>query len=495
MFQTYLFHSAEPKKPNEINKIINGMRVLDISKSDVDQICWKMLTGEHVSRKEKTQLNTLFNNIVQDLGMKIIIGTSLASSGEESAPLKGTYMFRYTMELIKNIYDSHVEMMKLPRQKRPSTLIYRCLHSENEDIRRKMTKILAIVLRHFKPQKETTSFEQFDCWKRIVSLNAETIQNFSHMNRMLTLDECQQIDLPVPEPLRIFSGRVRAVNAFSVRVLNTPYKPELDVYNSKSLAGSTFTHVAGSSERSQKTYSNKSVAMSLTDEMSRAIKYGVFYAQVIPLMIFIQVKPETTIKTTTVLEYGEFKTNKKYAQGQAYKIAEGHHEYIPLNVSVIAPSSIVDMRFLVMKSGPVFVCGPNLGPKYPKEFWVKGKNSVYVNKRHQDEARNAWRFKQRNDVSPPTPSSNTSTPRHSPKTKSLVNIDVVRPYRKPKVKDHVEIKWRMADKTFKWFKGTITKIDKEEFFVKHGKSVTKYNGNILEILSKNKYNEGWRFVK
>ena len=218
MFQTYLFHSAEPQKTNEIGKIISRMRALDISKSDVDRICWKMLTGEHVSRKERTQLNTLMNQIEQDLGMKIIIGTSLASSGEESAPLKGTYMFRYTMELIKNIYDSHVEMMKLPRQKRTSTLMYRCLHSENEDIRRKMTGNINYCLEAFQTPKKTTSFEQFACWKKLVSLNAETIQSFSHMHRMLTLDECQHIELPIPEPLRTFSGRVRAVNAFSVQV-------------------------------------------------------------------------------------------------------------------------------------------------------------------------------------------------------------------------------------------------------------------------------------
>lgn len=391
------------------------MNSIDITESDVDFICWKMLTGQYVSSREKTQLNTLFNNLKEDLAMKIIIGTSLASHGDDFAPLKGTYMFRYTMELIKNMHDAYEDMLKLPRKKRPSTLIYRCLHSANDYIRQKALSILAVVRRYFNPKKGDTSYEQFECWKRVVSLNAKTIHSFSRRHRMLTLEECQHIDVPIPEPLDTFSGRVRAVNAFSVRVLNTPNKDTLAKYNSKTLAASTFTHVAGSSERSQKTYSNKSVAMSLTDEMSRAIKYGVFYAQVIPIMIFVQVEPETTIKTTSVLDYGQIKTNneKRYAGGQAYKIAEGHHEYIPLDVSVISPASIVDMRFLAMKPGPVFVCGQDLGPNYPKEHWVKGTKTVYVNRNHQREATNARRFNKRNDVSPST--SRQTTPRQSPR--------------------------------------------------------------------------------
>lgn len=377
-----MYHSFQAKLHNfspsedEVDDIIERMRNLDVF--DVDKVCWKMLSGKRVSMQEKRQLTTLHKNIKTDTGMKIISGTALASYKDGTgSPLSGTYIFRYTMELIKNVYDSDHEdsgndilssLLKQPK-------IEPVLHT-----------ILNVVNEHYKPDEKLTSFEQFECWKQVVSLNAETIQSLSKPdNRILTLEECQHISVTVPNGLNNKRNVVRAVNAFSVRVLNTPYKKELDAYNDSSLSSVSFIHVAGSSERSQKPFSNKSVAMSLTDEMERAIRYAVYYAQVIPIMVFIQMNKDDAIPTTSVLEYGEKHSDKKYASGQAYNIAEKHHEYIPKTVSYIDPALIEDMRPLLMTSGPIFEVGDDMGPNYPREHWLQ-HTPVYVNENHQSDS-------------------------------------------------------------------------------------------------------------
>tara|TARA_B110001452_G_scaffold259492_1_gene255915 strand:+ start:5114 stop:6775 length:1662 start_codon:yes stop_codon:yes gene_type:complete len=365
---------------DEVDDIIDRMKNLDVF--DVDQTCWKMLTGGIVGAREKRQLSTLHKNIETDTGMKIISGTALASYKDGTgSPLSGTYIFRYTMELIKNVYDS------AHGNGQNDILSALMKQTACADV---LQPILDVINEYYKPGELLSSFAQFECWKRVVTLNADTIQSLSKQdNRMLTLEECQHIGVTVPSSLMEISSNdrvVRAVNAFSVRVLNTPYKKSLDEYNDSSLSSVSFIHVAGSSERSQKPFSNKSVAMSLTDELERAVRYAVYYAQVIPVMVFVQINKENAIPTTTVLEFGEQNSNKKYASGQAYNIAEKHHEYIPSTVSYIDPSIIVDMRPLIMSSGPSFEVGLDMGPDYPREHWLQ-HTSVYVNKKHQRESR------------------------------------------------------------------------------------------------------------
>ena len=362
---------------NEMDNIIGRMQHLDVF--DYEVVCWKMLTGQYVSKKEKRQLTTLHKNIKNDTGMKVISGTALASYKDGTgSPLSGSYIFRYTMELIKNLSDSEHGTSG------NDILVSLLSQSEFEPV---IQTILDVVNKHYKPDENLTSFQQFECWKQVVNLNAETIQSLSKQaNRMLTLEECQHISVTVPDGLNNESNVVRAVNAFSVRVLNTPYKKTLDTYNDSSLSSSSFTHVAGSSERSQKTFSNKSVAMSLTDEMERAVRYAIFYAQVIPIVVFIQINKVNAIPTTSVLEYGEKHSDKKYASGQAYNIAEKHHEYIPKTVSYIDPRLIEDMRPLLMTPGPIFQVGDDMGPYYPQEHWHV-HTPIYVNENHQHDSK------------------------------------------------------------------------------------------------------------
>lgn len=432
---------------DEIDDIIKRMRALDVF--EVDKVCWKMLTGVNVTSDEKRKLQTLHRNIREDTGAKIITGTALAShrdavnSGTNSV-LKDTFVYRYTMELIKNVHDAKVEA------KSPESILYRLLHSR-KSIRTKMKEILAVIDEHYDPNEDLMDFVQFDCWKRVVSLNADTIDSISGLHRMLSLEECQHIDVTVPDALQEFSGRVRAVNAFSVRVLNTPYKKSLEKYDNVSLASASFTHVAGSSERSHKPYSNKSVAMSLTDEMTRAIKYAVYYAQVIPLMVFVQVRPEDTIRTTKVLEYGEAHSDKKYARGLPYKIANSHHEYIPNTVSYIDPSAIVDMRALMMipgSHGPLFETSKNMGPDYPRESWV-ANTPIYKSERHQIDA---------DDI---RASSVTSTPVQSPRKQGSVMKAMLSKhsgeYHEPAVGDHVVYEWNKGE----FYTGIIVGMSKK----------------------------------
>ena len=397
-------HTDFSHAEDEVSDIIQRMTNLKVF--NVDEICWKMLTGKHVTKQEKRQMTTLHNKLETDTGMKVISGTALASYKDGTgSPLSGTYIFRYTMELIKNMYDADHEdsgndiLSSLLNQPKMEPIVQNILNVIND---------------YYEPDKPLMSLHQFECWKQVVILNAETIQSLSKRNnRMLTLEECQHIPVKVPVELKTSSTRVvRAVNAFSVRVLNTPYKKELDAYNDKALPSVSFIHVAGSSERSQKPFSNKSVAMSLTDEMERAVRYAVFYAQVLPVMVFIQIDKQNAIPTTDVLEYGEQHSDKKYASGQAYNIAEKHHEYIPKTVSYIEPSTIVDMRPLVMMPGPIFEVGENMGPNYPREHWLE-HTPVYINQKHQSESAT---------ISTPnaktTSPSNKITPRIEPKIKT-----------------------------------------------------------------------------
>lgn len=63
--------------------------------------------------------------------------------------------------------------------------------------------ILNVINDYYKPDKPLMSIHQFECWKQVVFLNAETIQSLSKReNRMLTLEECQHI--PVKVPVLIF---------------------------------------------------------------------------------------------------------------------------------------------------------------------------------------------------------------------------------------------------------------------------------------------------
>ena len=524
IFETKL-HNFSPSE-DEVDDIIERMRNLDVF--DVDKVCWKMLSGKRVTMQEKRQLTTLHKNIKTDTGMKIISGTALASYKDGTgSPLSGTYIFRYTMELIKNIYDSDhgdsgndilSSLLKQPKMKP-------VLHT-----------ILNVVNEHYKPDEKLTSFEQFECWKQVVSLNAETIQSLSKPdNRILTLEECQHISVTVPNGLNNKRNVVRAVNAFSVRVLNTPYKKELDAYNDSSLASVSFIHVAGSSERSQKTFSNKSVAMSLTDEMERAVRYAVYYAQVIPIMVFIQINKDDAIPTTSVLEYGEEQSDKKYASGQAYNIAEKHHEYIPKTVSYIDPAIIEDMRPLLMTSGPIFEVGDDMGPKYPREHWLQ-HTPIYVNENHQNDSEvlcgeqkssdsgqqssvirypfddciegHVYRDQDGDyiyyledgyvDVYGPDnlPKDNTifeTLSEFAEWNKYAVLRDVGEyaeqdVYHAPRKQDRVSILWN--DK--KWYNGTITKITKSHYTVTYdNKQIVGYMKNAL---SKMEFKRTWKWI-
>ena len=79
---------------DEVDDIIDRMKNLDVF--DVDQTCWKMLTGAVVGSREKIQLSTLHKNIETDTGMKIVSGTALASYKDGTgSPLSGTYIFMF----------------------------------------------------------------------------------------------------------------------------------------------------------------------------------------------------------------------------------------------------------------------------------------------------------------------------------------------------------------------------------------------------------------
>jgi hypothetical protein len=217
------------------------------------------------------------------------------------------------------------------------------------------------------------------------------------------------------------------VNAFSVRVLNTPVDTEGVVdQDDKVLTNVLNVHVSGASERSQKTFTNKSVAMSLTGTMERGMQYARFYGQLLPFVLWIDVDPSTTLKTTVGLEKGGANPYSRNTH-----IAEAHDEYIPLTVSFIDPKTIRSIRPMLI-TGDVVVVGDEWRRPYPREYWATDPTRVYKNSYLMKQARH---LAHRADV----PDQDDNEP--EPRNESTFSVERIEGIRTRNGKREYLVKW------------------------------------------------------
>lgn len=408
----FQFVPTEPKTSRVINKLgkiqqqklgkIRQQKFVDLRtkiRTNREHLLFRLLTGGDVSGEEVRGLYTQLQTIVRSGQLTetskqsiVLLETALASRNDriyKDNPLSKAFLFRYTMELVKNVHDTFLAESYTKRGLQYMNMIRRLTdRSAGPQFILAIRNIVSIVKRYYKPGEDLRSFKQFACWKALLRANAVPIFNMGH-RRVLSLGECQQLDIPNP-PVDIVRGnRFRAVNAFAVRLTNTPdsvamHSPGED---QKNLTNILNTHVNGASERSRKPFSNKSKAISLTGSLERALKYAIFYGQFFPIVMLIEVRSETSLRTTEGLRQGGGTPHN-----QATNISNAHDEYIPLTVSYIPESTIVSMRPMLIR-GKNIIFGNVFSKPYPREFWVsQDLSNVYRNPLLEKQVRNILRL-------------------------------------------------------------------------------------------------------
>ena len=261
---------------------------------------------------------------------------------------KDTYMFRYTMELCENVYrDTTENRRRLAR----------------EFNRFGFNRVANLIIKHYRqyPLSEgTTARCRFDLWMDLISLNLKSILErcrrvgIQSAPRLLTLGECMHLTLELPAEL-CGTGIVRTVNTFSERVLHTRLTPAVSEQKNLDLRSVVGVHVCGIRERSGVARTNGSLAMSATDDGHRGIQYGLFYAQLLPCCVWVDIDPLHVVSTPEVLKAcggGSWHT--------AMNISTHHNEYIPTTVSYIpdiAVKRIVPVWFegMEIRTGPLLL--------------------------------------------------------------------------------------------------------------------------------------------
>lgn len=237
---------------------------------------------------------------------------------------RATFMFRYVMELCENM---HLDCTTNRRKIAKAFYTFGGFH-----------KVKNLVLSHYTthpPRLGTVHRCRMGLWVSLIACGLDSIVERCKLvglhscPRLLTLDECVQIDVPLPPPLQN-TKMVRAVNAFAERVLHTRNTDSVCSQTSLSLRSVVGVHVCGSRERSATPHTNGSLAMSTTDNPRCAIQYALFYSQVLPCSLWVDVDPDYTASTPDVLR-------KCGAENwhTAVNISTHHNEYIPKTVSYI----------------------------------------------------------------------------------------------------------------------------------------------------------------
>lgn len=245
-----------------------------------------------------------------------------------STRLVSSQLFRYHMELFETFYQDWIGDRKIARYFREEKW-YRPLAE--------------IIQQHYDAQPretfDTTAECRMELWVNVIEYNLSSIlQRCAHLKmesdpRLLALDECVNLDknqvrphIQVPNSLNK-SRMVRAVNAFSERVQHTRPISKVLEQSDPDLGTIVGVHVCGTRERSPKPRSNGSLTMSATDDPLRAIQYAIFYGQVIPCNLWLDIDPANAVSTAEVLKACESRLHT------AIHISTAHHEYIPKKVT------------------------------------------------------------------------------------------------------------------------------------------------------------------
>ena len=236
--------------------------------------------------------------------------------------LKQSYVLRYHLEECESVYRDQDQ-----GRDRLGKHYHGCPQFEN---------VRNLVQDHYNryPLSLGTLHEsRMHLWVALVAANLDTVLRLSMRAgiatepRLLTLDECVQLPLDVPEAFAR-SNMVRAVNTFSQRVLHTPRCAAVTDQHHPTLQSAVGVHVSGSRERTTKPYSNGSLTLSATDDPTRAMQYARFYCQVLPFGLWVDVRASEVVPTPWVLKHAG-----KAVLPLATNIATKHREYLPKQVT------------------------------------------------------------------------------------------------------------------------------------------------------------------
>lgn len=314
-----------------------------------DYACWSIMVGtipEWETVKSLKSRSRYLQRNGRSPEEQLIINTALASLPGQ--PLSTTYLFRYTMELIDSFHNMQGKG------------IVASMLDSDPPIKRATRRILRLIQGY--RGNDPTSYLNWPIFKLLIQENKTTIMDLSGKRmRVLSLGEMCEKKFQIPDGIES-KMMFRCVNAGARRILNTkPVKSPVGI----TLNSALNTHVNGSSERTHVPDSNKSLAISLTSSIERAMQYGAFYMQVIPLGLIIQATPRSCIETNKIL-----KSNKQ-ASKLAINISTAHQEYVPVQISHIAERNIHSITPLLLR-GTVITTGQAFSSKV-REFWYSGK--------------------------------------------------------------------------------------------------------------------------
>ena len=244
-----------------------------------------------------------------------------------SANLRQAYLFRYNLELCENVHRDNTMSRRVSRR-----------DISNDFRKSPFTKMKHLIRDHYEvyplETNSTTAVCRIELWVKLLKNNlCSILERCKQLHRepcLLTLEDCvhlgKQHTIPVP-PQLAKSKRIRVVNPFSERVQHTRANSKVSQQSHPTLMSAVSVHVMGSRERSSISRSNGSLTLSATDDTSRAVQYAIFYGQVIPCILWLDIDPQYTVHTPDVLKEGNCKMH------HAINISTKHREYIPTMVT------------------------------------------------------------------------------------------------------------------------------------------------------------------